>query len=128
MRTQKQKDLAAEGSSAPSIDEVTISAAEYPKYLAQVYRNTKLGAKPKNFLGIAKDVPPAEMKTLLLASYAVDDAALTALANQRAEMVKAWLVSEGKVDPRRVFVVAPKLGTQGIKDKGLATRVDFALR
>ncbi|HEX8740047.1 MAG TPA: DUF748 domain-containing protein [Casimicrobiaceae bacterium] len=128
MRARKAKDLAAEGTSAPPLGEITISPAEYPKYLAAVYRDAKIPDKPKNFLGIAKDIPPAQMEALLLASYRVDDAALTALANGRADAVKVWLTGPGKIDPSRIFVVAPKVGIQGISDKGVATRADFALR
>ncbi len=128
MRTQKQKVLAAQGESAPPLDQIRIDAAERPKYLAAVYRATDLPGKPKNFLGIAKTVPDAEMEKLLLDSYKVDDAALTALANARAQAVKSWLVEQGHIAPERVFIVAPKLGTEGITDKGLPTRVDFAIR
>ncbi|HEX7327542.1 MAG TPA: DUF748 domain-containing protein [Casimicrobiaceae bacterium] len=128
MRARKAKDLAAEGASAPSLDEITISPAEYPKYLAAVYRDAKIPDKPRNFLGIARDVPPAQMEALLLASYRVDDAALTALANSRADAVKVWLTGPGKIDASRIFVVAPKVGAEGVTDKGVATRVDFALR
>ena len=128
MRNRKVRDLAAAGSSAPPAAEVTISPAEFPKYLAAVYRDTRLPDKPRNFLGLAKDLPPEQMEALLLASYPADAAALTALANERAEAVKAWLTGPGKVAAARVFVVAPKLGDAGIADKGVATRVDFALR
>ncbi|MDE2360624.1 MAG: DUF748 domain-containing protein [Betaproteobacteria bacterium] len=128
MRTQKQKALVAQGESAPPLDQMRIDAAERPKYLAQVYRATEIPGKPKNFLGIAKAVPDAEMEKLLLDSYKVDDAALTALANARAQAVKSWLVGQGHIAPERVFIVAPKLGTEGIADKGLPTRVDFAIR
>ena len=120
--------LAAQGESAPPLDQIRIDAAERPKYLAAVYRATDLPGKPKNFLGIAKAVPDAEMEKLLLDSYKVDDAALTALANARAQAVKSWLVDQGHIAPERVFIVAPKLGTEGITDKGLPTRVDFAIR
>jgi hypothetical protein len=93
-----------------------------------VYRDTRLPDKPRNFLGFAKDIPPEQMEALLLASYPADAAALTTLADERAEAVKAWLTGPGKVAAARVFVVAPKLGGAGIADKGVATRVDFALR
>lgn len=128
MRTQKQKALAARGKPAPPLDQIRIDAAERPKYLAAVYRATELPGKPKNFLGIAKTVPDAEMAKLLLDSYKVDAAALTALANARAQAVKSWLVDQGHIAPERVSIVAPKLGTEGINDKGLPTRVDFAIR
>ena len=79
-------------------------------------------------LGIAKSIPPAEMEALLLASYRVDDQALAALANRRAQAVKEWFARKGNLPPDRVFVVAPKLTSAGIEDKGAPTRVDFAIR
>jgi hypothetical protein len=128
MRAQKQKALAAQGESAPSQAALTIDAAEYPKYLAAVYRDAKLADKPRNVLGLAKDIPPAEMEALLLASYGADDEALRALANERAQAVKGWFVDQGGVAPERVFVVAAKLTGEGIQDKGAPSRVDFSLR
>ena len=128
MRAQKQKAQVAQGESAPSQDALTIDAAEYPKYLAAVYRDAKLPDKPRNVLGLAKDIPPAEMEALLLASYSADEEALRALANQRALAVKEWFVGQGGIAPERVFVVAAKLTGDGIQDKGAPTRVDFSLR
>ena len=129
MRAQKQKTLAAQGESAPSQDALTIDAAEYPEYLAAVYREANLKDKPRNVLGLAKDIPPAEMEALLLASYGADDEALRTLANQRAQSVKEWfVVDQGGVAPERVFVVAAKVSGEGIQDKGALTRVDFSLR
>ena len=128
LRAQKQKALLAEGASAPSLDALTVDAAEYPKYLAAVYRDTKLPDKPRNVLGFAKEILPAEMEALLLASYGADDEALRGLANRRAQTVKEWLVDKGSVASERIFVVAAKLSSEGIADKGAATRVDFAIR
>lgn len=128
LRAQKQKALIAEGESAPSLDALTVDAAEYPKYLAAVYRETKLPNKPRNLLGFAKEIPPAEMEALLLASYGADEEALRGLANRRAQTVKEWLVDKGSVASERIFVVAAKLSSEGISDKGAATRVDFAIR
>ncbi len=128
MRIQKQKALASQGESAPSVDTLKIDAAEAPKYIALVYRDSNLPDKPRNVLGIAKDVPPAEMEAMLLASYPVDDEALRSLANQRAQAVKEWFVGTGGIASERVFVVAPKLNAEGVTDKGAPTRVDFAIR
>ena len=128
IRSQKQKALAAEGQSAPPLDALTIDAAEYPNLLMTVYRAADLPDKPRNVLGIAKTIPPAEMEALLLKSYRVDDQALAALANRRAQAVKRWITDKGGVAPERVFIVAPKLTAAGIDDKGSPTRVDFALR
>ena len=128
MRIQKQKTLVGQGASAPAIDALKIETDEYPKYLAQVYKDAKLPDKPRNVLGIAKDVTPAEMETLLLASYKSDDEALRLLANRRALAVKEWFVGPGGIPSERVFVVAAKLNGDGITDKGAPTRVDFAIR
>ncbi len=128
MRAQKQKAVASEGQSAPPLDALTIDATEYPQYLAAVYRDTKLPDKPRNLIGMAKDIPPAEMEALLLASFVVDDEALRTLGNRRAQTVKEWFVEKGGIASERVFVVAPKLTGEGIQDKGAPTRVDFAIR
>ncbi len=127
MRLQKEKALVAKGESAPSVDTIKIEADEYPKYLEQVYRDTSLPDKPRNALRIPKDIPPAEMEALLLASYPADDEALRSLANRRALAVKEWFVGPGSIASERVFVVAPKVTTEGITDKGAPTRVDFAM-
>jgi hypothetical protein len=37
-------------------------------------------------------------------------------------------VTEGKIPAERVFIVAPKLTSDGIKDKGKPTRADFAVK
>jgi hypothetical protein len=128
LRVQKQKTMAEQGESAPPLETLTIGDDEYPKLLAAVYRATDLPNKPRNVLGIAKSIPPAEMESLLLASYRVDDEALATLANRRAQAVKEWFARKGNLPADRVFVVAPKLGAAGIDDKGAPTRVDFAIR
>ena len=107
---------------------MVIEASEYPKYLAAVYRDANLPDRPRNVLGMAKDIPPAEMEALLLASYGADDEALRSLANRRAQTVKDWLAGSGGIAGERVFIVSPKLGGEGIEDKGPPTRVDFALK
>jgi len=128
LRVQKQKTMAEQGESAPPLETLTIGDDEYPKLLAAVYRDADLPNKPRNVLGIAKSIPPAEMEALLLASYPVDDEALAMLANRRAQAVKEWFARKGNLPPDRVFVVAPKLSAAGIDDKGAPTRVDFAIR
>ena len=128
MRAQKQKALIAKGDAAPSLAALTIDAAERPELLAAVYRDADLKDKPRNVIGFAKDIPPAEMESLLLKSYGVDDEALRALANERSENVKEWFTGKGGIASERMFIVAPKLTADGIPDKGAPTRVDFAIR
>jgi hypothetical protein len=42
--------------------------------------------------------------------------------------VKAWLVENGKLAGERIFLLAPRVGGEGIKDAGKPTRVDFAVK
>lgn len=57
---------------------------------------------------MAKDIPPEQMRALLLASYAVDTEALRQLAVARAVAVRDALLARGAPNAR-VFVAAPKL-------------------
>ncbi|WP_116319457.1 DUF748 domain-containing protein [Cupriavidus sp. P-10] len=107
--------------------EIKVSKQEYPKYLEEVYKRTSM-KKPRNFVGFAKSLPPEEMERLLMANATVNEADLTRLADQRALVVKQSLEREGKVPESRLFLTAPKLTAEGIKDKGAPNRVDFAIR
>lgn len=133
---QKRRDLR---SSAQAGDEagdneageqgadVTVSKQEYPKYLEEVYKRTSM-KKPRNFIGFTKSLPPQEMERLLMENATVTDADLKRLAEQRALAVKQALERDGKVPENRLFLTAPKLSAEGIKDKGAPNRVDFSIR
>jgi Domain of Unknown Function (DUF748) len=107
---------------------VTISAEERPELMAAVYSSEDIPNKPRNFIGIAKSIPPAEMEALIVANLAVTPEDLRGLASQRASAVRNRLETEGKVSRERLFLVEPKLTPEGIKDKGATTRVDFSLK
>lgn len=107
--------------------EIKVSKQEYPKYLEQVYKRTSM-KKPRNFVGFTKSLPPEEMEKLLMANATVSEADLKRLAEQRALVVKQALEREGKVPESRLFLTAPKLSAEGIKDKGAPNRVDFSIR
>lgn len=106
---------------------VTVSPQEYPKYLEAVYKRASF-KKPRNVIGLAKSLPTAEMETLLLENAPVTDVELKQLADQRALAVKQALERDAKVPENRLFLTAPKLNAEGIKDKGTPNRVDFAVR
>lgn len=75
-----------------------------------------------------KSLPVPEMEQLMLTNAQVTDEDLRQLAEQRAQVAKDWLVHSGKIPADRVFLVAPKLSAEGIKDKGKPNRADFALK
>ncbi len=120
MRVAKAK---ATGQSA---DEVKISPEEKDQWLSAAYKAADI-KKPRNVVGLAKTLPPAEMEALLQASALVNDAALKSLADHRGDAVKAYLAQ--KIAPERVLLTASKVGTSGLPDdKGPSSRVQFDLK
>jgi len=125
IRAAKLKDAGAKAGA--SLDDVTVAPGERDKYLTAAYKDAKFD-RPRNAIGLLKDLPPAEMEQLMLASARVADDDLRQLANARAQIAKGWLVDNGKVATERVFIVSPKTGVEGIKDQGKPTRADFSLK
>ena len=87
-------------------NDVTVSEAEYPALLKEVYRRADI-AKPKNVIGMVKDVPVAEMEALLLAGITVDAEAMQQLAVRRGVVVRDYLASRD-IPIARLFLGAPK--------------------
>jgi hypothetical protein len=127
VKAQKLKDTVKGGAAAGALDQVTIEPGEYPKYLAKAYGEEKF-PKPRNIIGLAKDLPVPEMEQLMITHAQVTDEDLRQLANQRAQAAKDYLVETGKVPADRVFLLASKTSAEGIKDKGKPTRVEFSLK
>jgi hypothetical protein len=124
VKQQKIKDVVGNGESV-DLSTITIDPKDYDKYLTQAYKSADF-KKPRNFVGLTKSVPEDDMKAALAANAPINDASLRELAQQRAQSVQQYL--DGKIDSSRVFIVAPKLNADGIKDKGATTRVDFGLK
>jgi Domain of Unknown Function (DUF748) len=108
-------------------EDVTVAPGEYEKYLGAAYRSAKF-ERPRNALGLLKDLPAPEMEKLMLENAPVGEGELRSLANARAQAAKGWLVGTGNVAAERVFIVTPKSGAEGIKDQGKPTRADFSLK
>lgn len=81
-----------------------VSPEEYPALLQSVYRRSPI-PKPRNVLGLVKDLPPADMEALLLAAVSVDETDMRALAQARAQQVREVLVSL-KVPTSQLFMGA----------------------
>ncbi len=107
-------------------DSVKIEPAERARWLEAAYKAADLKDKPRNLVGLARSIPPAEMEALLIKSAPAGEASLRALADQRGDRVKAYLAA--KLPPERVLLTASKLGAEGIDDKGRTTRVGFAVK
>jgi hypothetical protein len=85
---------------------VTVSAQEYPAMLRKVYRRGNF-PKPRNMIGMTKDLPVPEMEALILAHLDASQAAMQALALERGVAVRDYLASL-KLPPERLFLGAAK--------------------
>jgi hypothetical protein len=124
VKAEKLKELMKKGGEGVSVDAVELAPADYPVFLKQAYREAKF-PKPRNLVGMQKDLPVEEMEKLMLANIPSGDDEVRDLALRRAETVQSWLLEQGKVPAARVFLLPPKVGPD---DKGKATRADFSLR
>ncbi|NMG15724.1 putative protein DUf748 [Aromatoleum bremense] len=108
MKAAKLKESVRRGDEAPPLEDVVIDAEEYPKWLERVYRDADF-KRPRNAIGLLKNLPEAEMEALMLANIPVDDEALRHLAQERAQSVKNRLLEKGEIAANRVFLLAPKV-------------------
>ena len=123
----KVKEMARKGEAAGEDGRVRVDPAEYPVLLARVYKDADF-VKPRTMLGLTKDLPVPEMEKLLIANAKVTDEDLLTLAHQRAQVVKSWLIEQGKVAGERVFILAPRVGKGGKDVSATLSRVDFSMR
>ncbi|MCY7371010.1 MAG: DUF748 domain-containing protein [Polaromonas sp.] len=105
LRAEKRR-ASGTPASGPDAAPITLSAAEYPALLKAAYTRAELPERPRNFIGLNKDLPPAEMEGLLLASIQVDETAARELAAQRGAAVKDYLAAAGLPAERLVLGAA----------------------
>ncbi|AKU12070.1 hypothetical protein AzCIB_2175 [Azoarcus sp. CIB] len=130
VKAAKLKEMVRKGEEAPSLDELTLTQEEYATWLRKVYRDADF-KRPRNAIGLLKDLPVEEMEALILANTKVDDEALRQLALQRGQVVKDKLLEGGKVAAERVFLLSPKVeAPDGDKagEEGAARRAMFSLK
>ncbi len=120
VRAEKRRQAIAGGASTQV--EVVVSAAEYPELLKEVYRRADI-VKPKNAVGLAKELPADEMEALLLASIALADDAMQQLAVRRGVAVRDYLASR-EIPTERLFLGAPRTASD---DDAWTPRADLKL-
>jgi len=108
LRLQKRAELARQGVRGSVLDEVPFAAGERARLLAAAYQ-AETFAKPRNFLGFVRGLPPEEMERLMMAHLEVRDEDLRALAVRRASVVKEALATQAPAVAGRLFVVNPFL-------------------
>jgi stage V sporulation protein SpoVS len=105
---QKRRQVLRDGKSAESVNEVP--AAEVPALTKALYSRSDF-TKPRNAIGMAKDLPTDQMRSLLLAQITVPDDAMRELALARGVAVRDYLAQQ-QLPLERLFLGAPKLDSQ----------------
>jgi len=126
-KAQKLKDMIKKGEPPIPVDDVQIEKKEYEKYLKMAYTEEKF-PKPKNIIGMDKDLPSPEMEKLVLTHIEIKEGDLRSLAVQRAMKVKESILKSGKVEPERIFILEPKSLAPEKKEKLKESRVDLKLK
>ncbi|MDW7774224.1 MAG: DUF748 domain-containing protein [Desulfobulbaceae bacterium] len=128
LKTEKLKELARKKKAAGiDVDAVEITAEEHEHYLEKAYKAADF-ERPRNFLGMLKDIPAEEMEQLLYDHIVITDDDLRNLALKRAAAVRDVLVREGPVEGERIFVVEPKGGYGEAGGEPAGMRVDISVR
>ncbi|RGE44724.1 DUF748 domain-containing protein [Comamonas testosteroni] len=120
MLAQKRRNAIREGKSGDEINDIT--DAERSALLKAVYKQADV-KKPRNMVGMAKDLPDDQMKALLVGNIAVPDDAMRELALARGVAVRDYLSTQ-KLPLERLFLGAPKLD---VKDKDWSPRAQLSL-
>jgi len=102
MRHEKYLEMVRNRQASEGEDAMVIQPAEYSRYLKMVYRKEKF-PKPRNLIGMLKDLPDAEMKKLITANTIVGDQELQQLATRRATAVRQHLITKGAIESQRLF-------------------------
>ncbi|MFJ9450187.1 DUF748 domain-containing protein [Herbaspirillum sp. NPDC101397] len=126
MRALKRKDV-IEKEGQPAGKDNSLSDADRTKYMEKIYKDEKF-KKPRNVVGLAKSLPPEEMQKLIVDNTPVTEDDLRNLAQRRADVVRNYLQDQSIISADRIFLIAPKLTAEGIKDKGQGSRVDLSLQ
>ncbi|HXG52511.1 MAG TPA: DUF748 domain-containing protein [candidate division Zixibacteria bacterium] len=127
VRIQKLRDLAGREGAPKSADEVRVDPKEYPLYLKAAYAREDF-PKPRNLIGLARDLPVPEMEALMLKHERVSGDDLPDLAARRARAIRDYLLGTGQVTPDRLFTVAPRPAPAEPGAEARGSRVEFTLR
>jgi hypothetical protein len=106
-RTELLQSGAADEPAAPPL-----SPEDRTRLVRRLYADTKLPDKPRNAIGIAKDIPQAEMESRLKSGLPLPADATRQLAVQRALVVRDALAARG-LPNERMFVASPKVHGAG---------------
>jgi len=123
---RRERGRAALGSSGEPSTLPPLTAEQRARLVQQIYEDTALPDKPRNLIGMAKDIPVAEMEAMLLAAMPVDAAAGRLLAQQRGRAVREALMAKG-LGSERLFLGEPKLRTEAADNAAWVPQAQLTL-
>lgn len=112
-RERLQQLVRAEKRRAQPDSTTPVTADEYPALLKAAYGRASI-PKPRNLVGLAKDLTVPEMEALLMANQPATEAMAAELAAQRGHAIQSYLAAQ-KLPAERLFLAAPKTGSQAPK-------------
>jgi hypothetical protein len=102
---EKRRRSGADGVTTDAVQ--TYTEEEIPVLLRAAYRRADF-PKPKNLIGLTKDIPVPDMQALLLANMVVNGDAVRDLALQRGVVTRDYLLTQ-QVPGDRLFLLAIKI-------------------
>jgi hypothetical protein len=102
--SEKRRRAVVAGQDAATV--VAVDPAETADLLKEVYKRADI-TKPRNIVGMAKDLPTADMQALLLANISVNEDSMRDLALARGVVVRDYLATRN-LPADRLFVGAAK--------------------
>ena len=123
--TAQQRNEALRAGAAASAPEA-LAPDERERLLRAVYRDADLPDKPRNAIGLAKDLPAPEMEAALKKNMRVSEDTARQLALQRGLAVRDALVAKG-LPSERMFLAAPKVRASGEGDAAWTPRAQLSL-
>jgi len=107
----RRSELQQAGDANPPASQ-PLTSDDRARLVKRLYQDTKLPDKPRNVLGIAKDLPQPEMEARLKTGLPIAPDAARQLAVQRAIVVRDALAGRG-LPNERMFVASPKIHGAG---------------
>ncbi len=111
LQAEKRRALVTGGGSTQADAMVVVEESERSALLKQVYKRADI-VKPRNLVGLAKDIPVEDMESLLLSNITVTEDTMRELALQRGIAVKDYLGAR-QLPVERLFLGAVKPDAAG---------------
>ncbi|HIJ96860.1 MAG TPA: DUF748 domain-containing protein [Desulfuromonadales bacterium] len=104
--------------------EMQILPEETSALLTSVYKKEKF-PKPRNAVGLVKELPDDEMRKLIIANIVVGDQELQGLAHERSTAVINYLVTKGGLPAQRLFQKNDDILKAPATEGAVRSRVEF---